>query len=101
MKFYSLYLYVNRPIDHTALEELMKNLDLTLNTRQYDKLDRPVTIGEIQDSCPHNPKGKAVGTDGLPYMFWSECASDTMPALERLASYITGSRCLPPLQKRL
>ena len=40
VKFYSSYLYVDRPIDHTALEELMENLDLTLNTRQYDKLDK-------------------------------------------------------------
>jgi hypothetical protein len=66
VEYYSK-LYKHKAICPIALDRLIANFTLTLNEKEAEKLDEPISNKELQADIVDSPKGKSPGTDHLPF----------------------------------
>ena len=76
----------NEPINPLECSEFLDSVsDKALSGEEYDNLDQPITLQEIEEALSKAPKGKSPGIDGLSIewisRFWPEIKSLFMEAL--------------------
>ena len=97
-KFYrELYTLEERPGN---FDYFLNNISKTVDNKFIEKLEKPLTGGEIFSALKSLPEGRSPGIDGIPTEFYVEFWDDLNLTMLDLFNYILQERSLTKTQKK-
>jgi hypothetical protein len=94
MEYYSK-LYEHKKICPVPLDRLIKNLTLTRDAEEAEKLDKPITDKEMLAALINTPKGKFPGTNCFLYECYKEVPEEEAAALMGISNLVPKLKAQP------
>jgi hypothetical protein len=94
VEYYSK-LYEHKAICPVALNRLIANLILTLDDKEEEELDEPISEKELLTALVDSPKGKSPGTDRLPYKCYKANLKESAAILATIGNLVADQGAQP------